>query len=107
MVSFGTETKGLSVFLSKFLPQLLIFKKVSPFKVAADNVHMVFAWNMYPLDGKNIVRYLSKKGERFLFPHRLSLEQLPILQLNKDDKRNHHRIFKNLHCTMKKFDVVG
>ena len=62
---------------------------------------------MYPIDGTNFVRYLSKKGERFLFPQDLSLEQLPILQLNENDKRKHNRILKKLHCTMKKFDEVG
>ena len=46
---------------------------------------MVYEWNMYPLDGTNVVCYFSKKGERFLFPQELSLEQLLILQLNNYD----------------------
>ena len=68
---------------------------------------MVYAWDMYPLGGTNVVHYFFKKGERFLFPHKLSLEQILVLQLNNDDKRNHNRILKNLHFTMKKFDVLG
>ena len=68
---------------------------------------MLYAWNMYPLDGTNIVRSFSKKGERFLFPHELYLEQLMILQLNHGYKSKDHRIVKNIHCTMKKFDVIG
>ena len=107
MVSFGTSDKGLSIFLSKCLPQLLIINKGSPFKVSVKNVHMVYAWNIYPLDVTNVVRSFSKKGERFLFPYDISLEQILILQLNNYGKRKHHRILKNLHCTMKKFDVVG
>ena len=55
---------------------------------------MVYVLNMYHLYGTNIVRSLSKNGERFLFPHELSLEQLLILQLNNDDKSKHHRILK-------------
>ena len=62
---------------------------------------------MYPIDGTNVVHSFYKKGELFIFPHELSLEKLLILQLNNDDKRKHHIIFKNLHCTMNKFDVVG
>ena len=67
---------------------------------------MVYAWNMYPLDGKNVVGSFSKKGERFLFSNELSLEQPLLLWFNKYDKGKHHRILKNLQCTMKKFDVV-
>ena len=52
---------------------------------------MVYAWNIYPLDGKNFVRSLSKKGERFIVPHKIYLEQLLILQFNNDDKRKHRR----------------
>ena len=107
MVSFGTEAKGFSIFLSNCLPQLLIINKVSPFKVAVKNVHMAYAWNMNSLDGTNGVRSFSKKGELFLFTHKLSLEQLLTLHFNNDDKRKHYRILKNLHCIMKKFDVVG
>ena len=101
MVSFGTVAKRFSIFLRKYVPQLLIINKGSPFKVAFENTHMVYAWSMYPLDGTNVVISFFKNGERFLFPYELSLEQLLILQLNNDDKRKHHRILKNLHCTMK------
>ena len=93
--------------MSDCLPQLLIINELSPFKFAVRNVHIVYAWNKYPLDGKNVVHSLSKKGERFISPHELYLEHILILQLNKYDKRNHHRILKNLHSTMKKFDVLG
>ena len=104
---FGSEAKGFSIFLSNFLPQLLIINEGPHFKVVVDNIHMVYAWNMYPFDGIYVVHSLSKKGERFLFPHKLYLEKPLILKLNNDDKRKHHRILKNLHCTMNKFDVVG
>ena len=107
MVSSGTADKGFFIFLINFPPQLLIINEGSPFEVAVENVLMLYSWNMYPLDGTNIVRSFSKKGERFLFPHELSLEELMILQLNKDDKKKPHRILKTLHCTMKKLDVVG
>ena len=106
-VTFGTAAKGFSIFMNNCLPQMLIINKGSPFKVAVGNVHMVYAWNMYPLDGTNVVSYLSKKGELFLFSYKLSLEQLLILQSNNDNKRKHHRILKNLHFTMKKFDLIG
>ena len=107
MVSFVTEAKGFSIFLSNCLPQLLIINKVSPFKVTVKNVQMAYAWNMNPLYGTNGVRSFSKKVELFLFTHELSLEQLLTLNFNNDDKRKHHRISKNLHCTMNKFDVLG
>ena len=70
-------------------------------------MHMVYAWNIYPLDVTNFVCYFSKNRELFLFPYNLSLEQLLILQLNKNDKRKHHGIMKNLYFTIKKFDAVG
>ena len=79
LVSFGTADKGFSIFLSNCLPQLLIVNEGSPFKVAFKNVNMVYAWNMFPIDVTNIVRYFSKKAEHFLFPHELSLEQILIL----------------------------
>ena len=85
---------------------MLIINKGSPFKVAVENIHMVHTWNMYPIDGINVVRSFSKKVESFLFPHDIYLEQLLVLQLNNDDKRKHSMILKNLHCTMRKFDVV-
>ena len=107
MVSFETSAKGLSIFLSNCLHHLLIINEGSTFKVAVKNVHIVYAWNLYPLDGKNDVNYFSKKGERRLFPHKLSSEQLLILQLNNDNKRKHHRILINLHFEMNTFDVVG
>ena len=107
MVSFGTADKGFSIFLSNFLPQLLIIDEGSPFKVSFDNLHMVYTWNMYPLDGTNDVCYISKKLERFIFPQDIYLEQLQILQLNDNDKRKHHSILNNFHCNMRKFDVVG
>ena len=68
---------------------------------------MVYAWDMYPLDITKVVRSFYKKVERFLFTYKLSLGQLLTLQLKTDDKRNHHRILKNIYCTMKKLDVVG
>ena len=107
MVSFGTAAKGFSIFLKYSLPQLLIINKGSLFNVSVKNVHMVYACNIYPLDGTNVVHSLSKNGERFLFPHELSLEQLLIIQFNNGDKRKHHRILKNRHCTRRKFDVLG
>ena len=107
MVSFGTAAKVFPIFMSYCLPQLLIIKKGSPLQVSVKNLHMVYSLNMYPLDGKNVVRSFSKMGERFLFPHEISLEQILILHLNKNDKRKHHRILKNLHFTMNKFDTVG
>ena len=107
VVSFGTAAKGFYIFLSNCLPQLLIINEGSPFKVAVENVRMVFAWNIYPLVGTNIVRFFSKKGEGFLFPRELSLEKLLTLQFNNNDKSKHRRILKNLHFTMKKSDVLG
>ena len=107
MVSFGTVAKGFSIFLSNCIPQLLIINEVSYFNVTVDNVHMIYAWKMYHIDGTNFVHSLSKKGEMFLFPHDLSLEQILILYLNNYDKRKHQGILKTLHCTMNKFDVVG
>ena len=95
MVSFGTETKGFYIILSNCLHQLLIINEGSPFKISVKNVHMVYAWNMYPIDGTNVVHSLSKEGECFLFPNELYLEQILILQLNNDDKRKYHRILKN------------
>ena len=107
MVSFGTADKVFSIFLSNCLPQLVIINEVSPLKVAVENLHMVYAWNMYPLDGTYNVRSFSKKGERFLFPRDISLEQILILQLNNNYKRKPHGILKNLYFTMNKFYVVG
>ena len=95
MVSFGTTAKGFYLFLSNCLSQILIINKVSPFKVAVDNAHMVYSWNMYTIDGTNIVRYFSKKGERFIFTHDPYLEQLLILNSNNNDKSKHHKILKN------------
>ena len=86
---------------------MLIINKGSSFKVVVDNLHMVYAWNMYPLDGTIVVCSFSKKMERFLFPNKVSLKQILILKLNNDDKRKHHRILKKLHRNMNKFDVVG
>ena len=107
MVSFGTVAKGFSIFLSNCIPQLLIINEVSYFNVTVDNVHMIYAWKMYHIDGTNFVHSLSKKGEMFLFPHELSLEQILIPKFKNDDKRKHHKILKNLHYTTKKFYVVG
>ena len=94
MVSFGTAFKGFYIFMRNCLLQLLIINKESPFKVAVDNIHVVYTCNMYPLDGTNVVLSFSKREEHFLFTHELSLEQLLILQLNNNDKIKHHRIFK-------------
>ena len=101
------KPNGSLYFRATAFPKLLIINKTSTFKVTVENVHMVYALNMYPLDVTNVVCSFSKKGERFLVPHKLYLKQLLILQLNNDDKRKHHRILKHLHCTMIKFDVVG
>ena len=71
---------------------------------------MTYTWYMHGtctlLMAQTLCIYSPKKGERFLFPHELSLEQLPILQLNNDDKRKHHRTLENLYCTMNKCDLV-
>ena len=94
VVSFGTSAKGLYIFLGNCLPQMLIINKEPLFKFAVKNVHMVYACKIYPLDGTNVVHSFSKKGERFLFPNELSLEQLLILKFNNGDKRKHYRILK-------------
>ena len=67
---------------------------------------MVYAWNLYPLYGTTLVRSFSKKGELFLFPRELSLKQLLILLLNKDDKKRTTGYFKTCFFTMNKFDVL-
>ena len=55
VVSFGTASKGFSIFMRKCLPQLLIINERSHLEVAVENVHMVYVWNMCPLDGTNVV----------------------------------------------------
>ena len=65
MVLFGTSAKGFYIFLSNYLLQLLIINEGSPFKVAFENVHIVYAWNMYPLDGINVFLSFSKKWRTF------------------------------------------